>query len=519
MTHAVDKVIIANTAGMNAKYGAAGLKLVDAALRRLVRADRARGLNTEIIRIDDSAQMSAFGAAPIVSASDERGAKTAVDAVFDALNPDYILLLDGPDVVPHIQLSAVAGLDDGDREIESDLPYACPTAAFARQPKSYLGVTRVVGRLPMTRGTQDAAAFAALIDRSAAHKPRPHGSAPDFFAISADVWRVSTQLSLNALFGTFTALHVSPHAGHAAIDPALGQPLHFINCHGATSDWRFYGQSGDDYPVAMESHLVAPHIAPGSVAAAECCYGAQLYDPDLLGTAPPICMSYLLNGAIAFMGSTTIAYGPAASNAQADLIAQFFLEEVMNGASTGRAMLRARQRFVQGQVMSSPTNLKTLAQFVLYGDPSLQAVLPAQEPPGHGAQKGAAAQILADDRESARKSRRVALKSDGLAFAASATFLAREVGIDGNRKAVERVEAIARKRGFTGDPAVFAISGGAAFREATKRMDRTPQIAVIVEKNARKVSKENHEEIPRYRVLVAHILGDGITAIEECESR
>ena len=79
--------------------------------------------------------------------------------------------------------------------------------------------------------------------------------------------------------------------------------------------------------------------------AAECCYGAELYDPE--GGPIGICAAYLAKGAIGFLGSTTIAYGPADSNGSADLLCRFFLESVLEGASLGRALLEARQRFAK----------------------------------------------------------------------------------------------------------------------------------------------------------------------------
>jgi hypothetical protein len=73
------------------------------------------------------------------------------------------------------------------------------------------------------------------------------------------------------------------------------------------------------------------------------------------------------------MGSTCTAYGPSTTNGDADLICRFFLESAIAGASFGRALLEARLRFVQEVNPLNPVELKTLAQFVLLGDPSLRA--------------------------------------------------------------------------------------------------------------------------------------------------
>jgi hypothetical protein len=148
-------------------------------------------------------------------------------------------------------------------------------------------------------------------------------------------------------------------------------------------------------------------------------------------------MVYLLGGAAAYVGSTNRAMGPSISNAQADLMVQFFLDAVLKGGSTGRAMLQARQRFANTQKMSTPTNLKTLAQFVLYADPSVvpidnpqQASIAAMAGPGAAADTAVTTakelfgeRATPDDARRARKARRVSLKSVGDAVASSATYL------------------------------------------------------------------------------------------------
>ena len=88
----------------------------------------------------------------------------------------------------------------------------------------------------------------------------------------------------------------------------------------------------------------------------------------------PICQSYLAQGAYGYFGSTTIAYGPAEGNGAADLITQYFLLEVQAGHSLGLAALKAQQRYVEQVDELDPIDLKTLAQFYLLGDPSVQPV-------------------------------------------------------------------------------------------------------------------------------------------------
>jgi hypothetical protein len=113
-----------------------------------------------------------------------------------------------------------------------------------------------------------------------------------------------------------------------------GQPrtrIHFINCHDSPAAPEFYGQHGDEYPKSLTTKATEGQILEGTVAAVECCYGAELYDSFTLSIDKPLCQSYLQHGSYGCLGSTTIAYGPEDTNAQADLICQFFIVQVLNG--------------------------------------------------------------------------------------------------------------------------------------------------------------------------------------------
>jgi hypothetical protein len=118
-----------------------------------------------------------------------------------------------------------------------------------------------------------------------------------------------------------------------------------------------YGQRGNDYPIAHDPAYLDGMVVDGTVASAECCYGAQLYDTAGAGIHAGIASVYLAGGAYAFFGSSTIAYGAADSNGQADLLSQFFLQRVLAGASVGRATLEARLRFVRDTNVLDPSDL------------------------------------------------------------------------------------------------------------------------------------------------------------------
>ena len=370
----VDKVIITNLGALREKYGDK-MSRIEKAMGRLIAADKKRGLETKLVAVDSAGDMEAVQANMVTDKGDQKGVKTAIDAVYRAYQPDYLMILGAPDIVPHQELKnpAYDPNGDDDRVVPSDIPYACD-APYSREPGKFIGPTRVMGRLPDLRGIGDPAYLVSLLGTAASHKTRARADFQKYFSVTADVWKESTSLSLTKLFGFSTAMATSPPKGPAWTPSQLGRRIHFINCHGAPSDPNFYGQRGGSYPVAHSAKRLVRKIMNGTVVAVECCYGAELYDPADSDMQSSICSTYLRDGAYGYFGSSTIAYGPSEGNGQADLICQYFLDEVLNGASLGEAALRARHRFAGAYTHLDPFDLKTTVQFFLLGDPSIHAV-------------------------------------------------------------------------------------------------------------------------------------------------
>ena len=403
-----DKIIVTNRGALNAKYGAAGFAKIRRALAALIRADAVRGLKARVVYLDDASAMKKLGAAAVKSARDIRGAKKAIDGVHKALKPDYLMILGSLDVVPHQDLLNPAhdpGGDD-DKFAFGDLPYACDEP-YSRDPAKFVGPTRVVGRLPDLTGAKEPSHLLSLLKTAAAWKGRPAKSYEDYFGISAAVWEGSTSLSLDNIFGNHKTLRLAPPKGPSHPVTDLDGMMQFINCHGALAVPEFYGQKGNKFPLSLTTKHVGGKIKEGTIAAVECCFGGELYNSVLLDIDMPICQSYLRQGAYGYLGSTTIAYGPADGNGAADLICQYFLLYVLGGASIGSATLRARQDFVANASQMDPIDLKTLAQFCLYGDPSIH---PVETPQAAQAPKGADASETARFR---RGEKRAKLKQTG----------------------------------------------------------------------------------------------------------
>ena len=104
--------------------------------------------------------MKTVKGAAVTSAKSERQCKDAVDAIYAALRPDYIVILDAPDVVPHLALDNPTP-GDKDANVPSDLPYACDAPFTSRDAAKYSAVTRVVGRIT---GITERGVFVLLLE-------------------------------------------------------------------------------------------------------------------------------------------------------------------------------------------------------------------------------------------------------------------------------------------------------------------------------------------------------------------
>ena len=367
---APDKLLITNIAALKAKYGQQYV-VVEQAITDLIAADQARGIATRLVAVDDAAAMQAVGGAAVANTTNPKQNKDAVDAIAKAIQPDYIVLIGGPDVVPHQDLQNP--ITDDDPVAWSDLPYACD-APYSTKIDDFIGPTRVVGRIPDLPGSTDPSLLAGGLKTAATWRSHTPGDYATWFGVSAQVWQQSTAQSLTNVFGGAAGMLLSPPNMHPDwTQQQLSPRAHFFNCHGADTDPQFYGQFANSYPVSQRSSVIGSVQLDGTLVAAECCYGAQLYSPPQ-GTDPAICSRYVERGAYAYFGSTTTAYGPASANGQADILCQLFLKHAISGASTGRSTLEARLDYVAGMPVMGPQDLKTLAQFLLLGDPSIHPV-------------------------------------------------------------------------------------------------------------------------------------------------
>jgi hypothetical protein len=449
------KLIATNVARLRQKYGNDYPNL-QAAFAELIAADVGRGLSTVLVDLSDAGQMQTLGArtVPVEKAGDPKSNKQAIDKVYAAFDrPDYLMLFGSVDVIPHQDLlNPTSG--DPDDFAWSDLPYACD-AAYSTDLRDFLPPdgtpSRVVGRLPDVTGGTDVNYPIGVLRAAARFQQLPASDYDEFLGVSGRQIEQSTEASLRSIFGSATGIKVSPPDGPQWSAAEFHRRAQYFNCHGAPGKHQFFGLNEPPFPVAHDATLLAGNLSDGTIAAAECCYSAQLFDP----AGGPLAMSnaYLAAGACGYFGSTTLSYGPSVSTDWADLICQLFMRQVRGGASLGRACLQARLDYIESKSNGlMATDMKTLAQFNLLGDPSMtpaQAALalPELAPLAAGARalpKGEAAAA-----ESARFRRREALRNASRVVASVVGAIAEQLPKKKvRRKALAAIKKAAAERGI-----------------------------------------------------------------------
>jgi hypothetical protein len=360
------KYIVSNKSALETKY-LDQVPLIEAAFIPIIAADRAAGITTTVLFLDDAVAMKAIGAPPVTQVNNQQQVKAAIDGIFGAVHPTYMTIFGAPDVVPHQVLDNPKS--DSDPNVPSDLPYAS-VAPFSSKISDFLAPSRVITRLPDLTGTptvgpKDTGYPLRVLANAANRAQRPAVDYSNYFAVSCAEWKDSTTQSVANIFGNSANLHLSPPDGPTWRASQLAALSFFLNVHGSNKSPKFSGQSGGSYPVCLTSAGIARKLSTNMAFSVEACYGAQLYDPDAANTDMPIVNQAMRSGCCGYLGSSTIAYGPASGQGQADIICQQFLKLILAGKEIGQAALEARQDFIQSQSMTGPSNLKTIGQFMI----------------------------------------------------------------------------------------------------------------------------------------------------------
>jgi hypothetical protein len=516
------KVIITNFVVLNSKYGSEGVTKIETALKALITSDAGRGFETSVVDVANAAAMTKVGGKKVTDPSSPKQNKDAVDAIYRASAPEYLVLLGAPDVIPHIELlNELYGLWDPDKFVPGDLPYACE-ACYSQNVQDFIGPTRVVGRIPDLTGANDPAYLLGLLDVAAKWVSRSASDYQSHLGISAEKMKDSTMLSLQRIFGPTAKVNLAPPEGPKWTEAELAAPSHFINCHGEKDDPHYYGRFLDF--VCHDAAWIDGKIKEGTVASVECCYGAQLYDPATKTNRQiGIANTYMANRAYGFFGSTTTTYGMHDGHGSADWVCQYFLQHVLGGASLGRAALEARQQFAQGATPLDSADLKTLAQMNLLGDPSIHPVAKTTPHVVVNAEvmRGAAPETA--NAAAARTDRRRQLFTRGLSIAQTQSVAYLDVKTKPSAFVIKTLRQLAKELQF-GQPKIlsYRIAGPALPKTSMMKrafgvaemLPRPSHLHVVMGKHSESplktpqitavVAKEEGGKIVSYRRLISH---------------
>ncbi len=330
---------------------------------------------------------------------DAEGIRRDLQAALRSAPGASVLLLGGAATMPFFELPLPGTQLDSDALVPTDNPYGVPGASVEAHEVAL--PERGVGRIP-DHPDDTAASFAARAGALCSPLPSDPGDSACYL-LSTQSWK-RTSASMAERVVPRPAVDLAPPRtpgdfGRPAFVPADAR-RHLFNLHGSDRVAPWFGEnaSGGEYPPAFDpaavTALASAHRAAGAVVVSQACYGAFLLIPGgLRRTNQACCLQFLEHGAAAFLGSTTIAYGgTAGAMVCSDVLAVEFLRAAAEGLSLGTALQRARG-VLAAAVRSPPpgTALKTLLQFVLYGDPRRVLAKPAQTAKAvAGAQAGAA---------------------------------------------------------------------------------------------------------------------------------
>jgi hypothetical protein len=271
--------------------------------------------------------------------------------------PSAVCLVGPSSVLPHAGFVDDTEMDD---TIWTDNDYGClaPVADDARHIDGLPAVP--VTRIP-TADAGLARRLLAVRDALPAHWQRG-------VAVSAQVWeRASVGVLARIAPGGEVALQSSPTLEDERLRGELGPSVGrlYFNVHGSDQDAAWVGDGAGQYPTVLRPRSI--QVGPNAILVSEACYGAR-HD-----AADTIALRFLAAGGSAFVGSTVIAWGPAAPpNALADLIPIGVYEALDRGLPLGAALLDARRVILadaRARDAITPQVVNTLSSFVAYGSP------------------------------------------------------------------------------------------------------------------------------------------------------
>lgn len=302
-----------------------------------------------------------------------------VEAVINAIsqnnrtvNLKYVFILGNEDVIPTMEFQNQS--EDGDQTISSDLPYSTlttksPFEGFEFSARKMLRV----GRLVSYQGEsfeKFASYFRNAMKSSGAFSSiKPYG-------LSAKIWKRETDFEYQKVVtNTKTENSLpdsSPEITVSTVENYIPRDANLLmfNLHGSNNTKFWYGQDNDSYPEAVQPESLSVLSAP-YIIGVEACYGANFCGN--LNENQSILTRAMQSGCLSLLGSSRIAYGtPEPEGNCADFMIGEYLKQIKNGETAGDSHIAGIRRVVKESEDFTDVEIKTIAEFNLFGDPALK---------------------------------------------------------------------------------------------------------------------------------------------------
>ena len=288
--------------------------------------------------------------------------------IYTVAIPDYLMIIGDTTVVPNATWDNYA--DPYDADVTSDLPYITLDTQSPWDGVVYAfdEITQV-GRIPAkaSNGFKEAIAY---FDRVKGFNGYTSINA---FACSALVWEATSIVEFAHLrphlitSPKYTSNPMTALTYNLTLLEKLSEDYNVIaiNLHGSDESHVWYGQEGKLSPEAFNKGVLPENN--GYILCTEACYGARPQCTDSM------VVHSLMNGCMAFVGSSKIAFGMDDGTLYcADVIAQAFTYGMACGLPSGLSFLAALTVLCDHEL--DEAEIKTLAEFALYGDPSFELI-------------------------------------------------------------------------------------------------------------------------------------------------
>ena len=394
-------VILSSRKQLESIYGPNTAGVIDNLLQELVgHIQKMPDWDGKVFYPDESALMARLGLKPII-ANDPWQVKLSLADLDNYLGKHgemigALLIVGGPEIVPFHHLPNPTS--DNDLDVPSDNPYGTID-------ENYFIPQWPVGRLPGETGSDAGLLLSQIRALIYQYKEKSKKSklttqkiasiftwildlftnwnrkldAKQSLGYSAEIWKDASG-EVYKTVGQGKELQLSPpiHSGTLALNNSHGHKIGYFNLHGIKDGANWYGQkdfssqsSGPDYPIALTPSMFNEKIRSPKLVFSEACYGANVIEKY---HEEAISLKFLDTGTKSFIGSTCIAYGSVMPPLiAADYLANSFWQQVLDGQTTGYALMQAKLNLVeemtQTQGFLDGEDQKTILSFILFGDP------------------------------------------------------------------------------------------------------------------------------------------------------